>query len=175
MRHRDDAKAAAKIRAAIHNVLCVDFVEWNEVNAYVNELDEVLGQILSLGKSRPAAALDLIWHFIKTIPDVFNSVHDECELEMFCSELARAAWSLRKKAGRSIQDSAARLLEAYAADAHDTCRFEAVLEILGQARLNRGERRAIAESAQRVAQAHPKAAPELRALADKLSEPAGSR
>lgn len=163
----------AKLRSNIDDVLCIDFVEWNRVNAYVEDLDRVLVEILSLGKAAPAKALDLIWHFIKTIPNVFNSVHDECELEMFCSELAQWAWSLTKKAGRPIPDSAARLLEAYAADAHDTCRFNDVPRILAETRLNSSQRHAVAEAALRTAQAHPKAASELRALADKLAAAAG--
>lgn len=175
MKPRDATKSAARIRSSIHNVLQVDFVEWNQVDSYMDDLDQVLDEIHSLGKSAPAAALDLTWHFIKMIPAVFNNVHDECELAMFCSNLAQEAWTLAKKAGNPIEDSAARLLDVYAADAHETCRFDDVLDILAKTRLNREQRRILAATALRAAQAHPSAASELRAFAEKCSQPAPGR
>ena len=175
MKPRDTMKSAARIRSSIHEVLQVDFVEWNQVDSYMDDLNQVLDEIHSLGESAPAAALDLIWRFIKMIPAIFNNVHDECELAMFCSDLAQEAWTLAKKAGNPIEDSASRLLDAYAADAHDTCRFDDVLDILAKARLNREQRRMLAVAALRAAQAHPKAALELRAFADKCSQPAPDR
>lgn len=109
------------------------------------------------------------------IPAIFNNVHDEYELAMFCSDLAQEAWTLAKKAGNPIEDSAARLLDAYAADAHDTCRFDDVPDILAEGRLNREQRHILAATALRAAKAHPKAASELRAFADKCSQPAPGR
>jgi|GEM_PF-5136012 len=171
MKPRDIIKSAAIIRAHIHEVLRIGFVEWNQVDSYMEDLNQVLDEIHSLGESAPAAALELTWRFIKMIPAVFNNVHDECELAMFCSDLAQEAWILAKKAGNPIEDSAARLLDAYAADAHDTCRFDDVLDILAKARLNGEQRRILAATALRAAKAHPKAAAELRAFTDKCSQP----
>ena len=175
MTPRDIMKSAARIRSSIHEVLQVDFVEWDQVDSYIDDLNQVLDEIDSLGEAAPAAALELAWRFIKRIPAVFNNVHDECELAMFCSDLAQAAWTLAKKAGNPIDDSAARLLDAYAADAHDTCRFDDVLDILAKARLSREQRRLLAAAALRAARAHPKAASELRAFANKCSQPAPGR
>ena len=159
----------------IDDVLCIDFVQWNRVNAYMNELDRVLVEILSLGKTAPAKALDLIWYFIKTIPNIFNSVHDEYELGMLCSELAQAAWSLTKKAAWPVQDAVRRLLDAYAADVHDTCRFDEIPGILATTRMNNRMRHEMAEVALNVAQSHPKATSELRALADNLLATVGKK
>ncbi len=172
MKPRDTMKSAVAIRLSIQEVLQVDFVEWNQVDSYIDDLNQVLDEIHFLGESEPAAALDLTWHFIKKIPAIFNNIHDECELAMFCSDLARDAWTLAKKAGHPIEDSAARLLDAYASDAHDTCRFDDVPDILAKARLNREQRRILAATAIRAARAHPKAASELRAFADKCAQSA---
>ncbi len=174
-KQRDVAKAAAQIRSDIDDVLCIDFVESNQVDAYLEDLDRVLKEIVSLGETSPAAALELVWRFIKKIPGVFNNVHDECELAMFCSDLAQTALNLTKKAGNPIQDSALRLLEAYVADAHDTCRFDDVLELLTKVRLNKENRRMAADVALRMAQAHPKSRLELRSLADKILQPTSAQ
>jgi hypothetical protein len=170
-KQRDVAKVAAQIRSDIDDVLCIDFVESNQVDAYLEDLDRVLKGIVSLGETSPAAALELVWRFIKKIPSVFNNVHDECELAMFCSDLAQTALNLTKKAANPIEDSALRLLEAYVADAHDTCRFDDVLELLTRERLNKENRRLVADIALRTAQAHPKSRLELHSLADKILQP----
>ena len=107
LKHRDVAKVAAQIRSDIDDVLCIDFVEWNQVDAYSDDLD--------------------------------------------------------------------RVLEAYAADAHDTCRFDDVLELLARMRLNKENRRIVADVVLRVAQAHPKSGLELRSLADKLLLPTSAQ
>ena len=89
MKPRDTIKSAAIIRAQIHEVLRIGFVEWNQVDSYMEDLNQVLDEIHFLAESAPAAALELTWHFIKRIPAIFNNVHDECELAMFCSDLAQ--------------------------------------------------------------------------------------
>ena len=55
-----DEKASGGIRVQTNDVLCIDFVEWNQVSALVDDLDAVLEKILSLSKTESAVALDLV-------------------------------------------------------------------------------------------------------------------
>ena len=120
--------AIARFKAEVDRVLGIDFVEWNQVDAYIARREGVLDDILALGAKAPSEALDAVLYFIEAIPSIFDSVHDETELAMFCEELCKAALSMRSKAGSPFARVATALLDAFRRDGHG--RFEQIPEQL---------------------------------------------
>ena len=114
-------------------------------------LEQILEDIKKVGKDQPAQAFDLVWYFIDEIPNIFNSVHDECELEEFCTALLEAALELGRKSGASMEEVGTRLIDAYLSDADDTCRFDDALDLLLKARLSAAVRETIARYAEKKA------------------------
>jgi hypothetical protein len=132
------AKAVAKITAAIDQVLDVRFVKWNEVREYIRRLDDVLSDIVFLGKEHPAEAIPAALYYVEAIPRVFDSIDCEDELGAFCTELAELVISLHPRAGLSPGDTMGRLLDAFEKDRH--CQFSEIPELLGKARLPKRDR-----------------------------------
>jgi hypothetical protein len=156
------------LRAEIDEVLEVDFVEWDRVYEYTNRLDSLLNRIKWVGKTSPRKALELVLFFIMEIPWIFNNVHDECELEMFCHDLAESALSLMKKSGVSPKKTTACLMDAFIGDWHETCRFDDVPDILARARLSKKDRTVMAEVVLSYRGKEKEDANILEALVDKL-------
>jgi hypothetical protein len=163
----DPAAALGRLRDAIDEVLDIGFVEWKQLAAYMGRLGAVQDAVLLLGETAPAAGLDAALYFVERIPSVFDSVHDECELEYFCAQLAEAVLDLTAKAGAPLLDDARKLLDAFQQD--DTCRFGEVPELLGKQALSDGDRAALIEEVgSRMAKADPWQAEKLDGLRRKL-------
>jgi len=163
----DPAAGLARLRADIDEVLDIGFVEWKQLAAYMHRLDAVEDAVLLLGKTAPAAGLDAALYFVERIPSVFDRVHDECELECFCEQLAEAVLDLTTKAGAPLLNDARKLLDAFQKD--DTCRFGEVPELLGKQALSDGDRAALIEEVGgRMAKADPWQAEKLDGLLRKL-------
>ncbi|MBK8870760.1 MAG: hypothetical protein IPN19_06855 [Elusimicrobia bacterium] len=174
MKRTRGSNRAVRFRGEIDVALDTDgYVEWDDANDYVEKLSAVLEKINDAGNLSPSFALDAALYFVQEVPSVFNNVHDECELEMFCTDLAESAVTLAKKVGgETIRETAECLIKAYLADATDTCRFDAVLDVLAKGWRLKNDKRVVAE----VAAAHAEAAEAreaaaLRALAEKLWRP----
>ena len=171
MKSTRGSKRAARLRSEIAVALDTDgYVEWDEASDYVEKLSAVLERIEEAGKSSPSIALDAVLYFIKEIPEVFNSVHDECELGMFCTDLTETAVALGKKAGGGrLRETAECLIRAYLADATDTCRFNDVPDILAKGWRFKNDKKVVAEAAVVQAKgAEAREAAVLKALAEKL-------
>lgn len=133
------------LRAEIDQLLTIKFIKEDQVYRYSEKLDVMLEKINNYGGVFPEEALDLVLFFVKEIPRVFNNVQDECELSMFCYDLAESAFALTKVSGRPLQHTVAALVDAYLADAGETCRFDDVPEILSELKFNKINRLAIAK------------------------------
>ena len=163
----DPAAGLGRLRDAIDEVLDIGFVEWKQLAAYMSRLGAVQDAVLLLGKTAPAAGLEAALYFVERIPSVFNSVHDECELEYFCAQLAEAVLDLTAKAGAPLLHGAQKLLDAFQKD--DTCRFGEVPELLRKQALSDGERAALIEEVGgRMAKANLWQAERLGGLLQKL-------
>ncbi len=139
---RSPAAALERLIAEVDRALDVDFIERRQVRRFIEELDELLAAIEAMADVAPDQAVDAALHFIGVIPEVFERVHDECELGMFCSELATAAVKLAARSSRGIWRVGEKLVAAYLAD--DYARFEGVPEILAKAPIEKEERQILA-------------------------------
>jgi len=137
------------LRRAIEQHLTVKFIEWNEVDAYVTGLEAILGGIRVLARQKPTAAHQLALHFLRRIPTIFESVHDETELADFCDELSEAAIELGLKAKIPALRTVEVLLRLYAED--DYGRFGQVPDLLAASRFSSGDRAQCAQLADRLA------------------------
>lgn len=139
---RSPADALARLIVDVDRALDVDFIERRQVRKFIEELDELLAAIEAMAEVAPEQAVDAALHFIAAIPEVFERVHDECELGMFCSELATTAVKLTARSSRGIWRVGEKLVAAYLAD--DYARFEDVPAILAKAPLEKEERKILA-------------------------------
>jgi hypothetical protein len=144
-RSHDRSNWPAMIRAEIDQLLTIKFINEDQVYRYSAKLDVMLERINDYARVFPEEALDLVLFFVKEIPRVFENVHDEWELAAFCCELAESAFTLTKVSGRPPQHTVAALVEAYLADADETCHFDDVPEILTKRKFNKMDRLAIAK------------------------------
>lgn len=139
---RSPAVALEQLIADVDRALDIDFIEWRQVRGFIADLEELLSAIEAMAEVASDQAVDAALHFIETIPEVFERVHDECELGMFCSELAKAAVKLAASSSRGIWRVGEKLVEAYLADNY--ARFDDVPEILAKAPLEKEERKILA-------------------------------
>lgn len=143
---KGDIKSAVdRLKAQIDRDLLIDYVGWKELGEFVDGLEDTLTAIKALGERSPKEALDLVWHFIDEIPSIFESVHDECQLGMFCDKLMESAAGLTRAAGASELELGSRLLDVHIADMHEYCKFDDAPKVLLEARLSRETREALAE------------------------------
>ncbi len=165
-------KLASRLRTEIDLALDADYIEPDRVDDYIAGLDSLLDRIYDFGESESEAALSVALYFVREIPSVFNNVHDECELEMFCCDLAESVMALATETGGSVLEPTVRLVEAYLGDAHDACRFDDVPDILAKARLSKDDRAAVAGLLMsKAAKADEREATRLRGLANIISGP----
>ena len=137
------SKAADRYREEIDAVLNTGFVEWNKISKYVSRLDALLDAIKTFGKDQPSDAYSVITYFLESIPAIFNSVHDECEIKMFCEELMVAAVALGKTAEVPGAELGRLLIDRYMSDVSVTCRFNDALEVILKAHLDKGSRQTL--------------------------------
>ena len=135
---RSPGAAVSRLKADIDNVLNVKFVEWNRVDAYVTRLEHVLASVVSLGKTSAREALGSALYFVERIPSIFDSVHCEDELGLFCDELVRETLKLAARERPMLRDTIARLLDAYMKDGHG--QFNNVPERIAATSMNAEDR-----------------------------------
>jgi hypothetical protein len=86
---------------------------------------------------------------VKALPQVFDSIADENELALFCSDLASVSLGLAARVAGAARIVAEELLAAYVADEYG--RFSEVPELLVEAELPADVRREVAAAAEALA------------------------
>jgi len=159
-----------ELRRAIEGIVRVRFVDWREVPGYIGRLERLLGDIRSFTEGYPAEGVAVLRYFVKTIPQVFDSIADEGELALFCRELAEVALVLASRVEGAAREVAEELLAVYVAD--DYGRFADVPELLVEAELSGEVRREVAATAEalavRVTRTNRRKSGELGSLAARL-------
>lgn len=146
----DAVAAVTLLRAEIDRTLCVDYIEWNAVRMFVNELEFVQGEIHALGRTDANAALDLGFYFLDALPRVFDAVHGECELQMFSEDFARTTiLSMAAATETPFEMAAERLLRAVAADGYG--HFNDITDVVRGACTTPAMERALLRVAEEVA------------------------
>ncbi|MFY0522450.1 hypothetical protein ACN28I_04295 [Archangium gephyra] len=144
-----DAALSQHLRQAIDAAMGVRYVDWREVDSYIARLERLLGDIRSFAEGYPAEGVAVLRYFVKALPRVFDSIADEDELAIFCSDLARVALGLAARVAGAARVVAEELLAAYVAD--DYGRFAKVPELLVEAELAVDVRREVAAAAEALA------------------------
>lgn len=134
------------LRAAIDHVLDIDFVEEHEVDRYILKLNSALVNVQASTVSRPEDEFAVLRHFVERIPSVFNSVHCEFELGLFCGTLVSALLDAARRAKADLLEAGTRLLDMAIAD--DFMQFTGVPEALADARMPAGVQKRLADWAE---------------------------
>jgi hypothetical protein len=162
------AKSTVELKGEIGQVLAIGFVDWREVSDYIDQLYALLSEITALGEQDPPRGLALMWHFLEEIPRIFDRVHDEDELAIFCEELIAKLLDLMPRAQTPAGEAAQRLLGFYLGDTHG--RFLQIPALLRERVKDQEARREISAVAAALAEkAGADQARELRALAVALA------
>ncbi|MCY1078579.1 hypothetical protein [Archangium lansingense] len=144
-----DAALSQRLRRAIDEAVGVRYVDWRELPSYIGRLERLLGDIRSFAEGYPAEGVAVLRYFVKVLPRVFDSIADEDELALFCSQLARVALGLAARVAGAARVVAEELLAAWLADEHG--RFSEVPELLVEAELAADVRREVAAAAEALA------------------------
>jgi len=144
-----DAALSRNLRRAIDRAMRVQFVDWREAPSYIGRLERLLGDIRSFAEGYPAEGVAVLRYFVKALPQVFDSIADDDELALFCSDLARVALGLAARVAGAGRVVAEELLAAYVAE--DYGRFSQVPELLVEAELAADVRREVAAAAEALA------------------------
>jgi hypothetical protein len=110
--------AAMELRAEIDRTLAVHYVPWDAVDAFVMELDAVVGEIRALARTDAKAALDVALYFLDALPRVFDSIHGEDELGVFAEDFAQVILSMAINTDTPFETIAEKLLRAAADDGY---------------------------------------------------------
>lgn len=145
----DAASGVVHLRAVIDRTLRVRSVEWDQVGAFVSELDIIVGEIHALGRTDAKAALDVALYLLEALPRVFKAVHGENELGMFAEEFARVLLSLAAAAGMPFEIIAEKVLRAVAADRYGN--FNDLPEVVRRACTTPALEKAVLRAAEVVA------------------------
>jgi hypothetical protein len=143
------APLSRELRQAIDRAVRVRYIDWREVPGYIGRLERLLGDIRSFAEGYPTEGVSVLQYFMKAIPRVFDSIADEGELALFCSQLASVALGLASKVAGAAREVAEELLAVYIAD--DYGRFADVPELLVEAELVADVRREVAAAAEALA------------------------
>src|SRR5688572_5495133 len=79
----DLAACTDDLRRRVDSLLAVKHVEWKYIEWFVDRMDVLAWKVLDFGRQYPGEALDVLCYFIRSMPKIFDAVHDECELDMF--------------------------------------------------------------------------------------------